>query len=726
MLKRNLSSIFKFLFLFVHVQTLLWAAPFIPAETMHRAEKAYADKNYALHAKLLNPYAGTLDDRSKFKLAYALYKTKDYTKSHQHFTQLYNNSSYLIRESGFFKVKARMAVDSAAAVSMALRYIKKHSKTALSDSLLIPVANYLYHHKRYQEAADLYNKHRIWGVDKKKNAFTRIRRAFCLFNLGKKTTAFKKFENLLKRYPADKETLKLAKWLEKEAPERYKKQFFRIVKVYSRNKAYNALNHKLNTFIKNTKNAELKEKARLEIVKIYFFRGKNNTALYGFNNLLKSLKNKKFEAEILIYKARIYLRKGLKQKAINSYLEYARKFPEKSLAAEAVWKSGWVSEERRDLAQASRLYKMVRDRWPNTKYAKEALFREGFTKYRLGKIEQANKVFKIIIKKGWGDVHSNRASYWSALCYDHLKLADLAKKLRIKLAANLWDDYYTMKSYLLHKQEVDSLLNFRSKLDSIPVVYTQALQNQKILSRFEHVFEIKDILGSRYAYGALEDMRVRAKAKNDWITIAEVYKKLKAYGKAFKVYDQINNRFYARVPYVDKPEILRERFPFYYDEYITHYAQNLKIEPELVLALMKQESVFDHRAHSWANAYGLMQLIPATAREMARLRKVKFSQPSQLFEPELNINLGTYYLKVLSRRFKADKEEILAAYNAGPHRVTRWKKLPGSDEKDVFIENVEFEQTRNYVRKVMKNYWAYKLLQSQFQVDAEYLLSAHF
>ena len=168
--------------------------------------------------------------------------------------------------------------------------------------------------------------------------------------------------------------------------------------------------------------------------------------------------------------------------------------------------------------------------------------------------------------------------------------------------------------------------------------------------------------------------------------------------------------------------ILKERFPYYYDAFVTQYANKTNIEPELVLALMKQESTFNYNAHSWANAYGLMQLMPATAKEMANRKKEKLINTSQLFDPELNIKLGTHYLEYLSRRFDGRKEWILAAYNAGPHRVQRWKQLPGSERIDVFIENVEFTQTRQYVRNVMKNYWAYKLLNNNFRIEANDIL----
>ena len=131
---------------------------------------------------------------------------------------------------------------------------------------------------------------------------------------------------------------------------------------------------------------------------------------------------------------------------------------------------------------------------------------------------------------------------------------------------------------------------------------------------------------------------------------------------------------------------------------------------------MKAESNLDPQAVSPKGAIGLMQVMPQTAREFG------VTNPADLKDPQTNIRVGLQYMSQLMDRYKGNVELSLAAYNAGPHRVKRWKKLPGSEHIDVFIENIEFYQTRDYVRKVMKNYWAYKLLQSNFQIGSEDLL----
>lgn len=693
------------------------------------ADSAYAVKNYALattyYYKIKHELQRSLSNAEQFKFSYSLYRNGEYELSKRNFDYLNRTSPDFIPSFvQFFKIKDLWNQNTYIAALQSENYISRYQKTALADSLLLPVANYYYNKGFFIKARNYYQLFQKWYVDKTKIAYVAIRAAYCLYYLNKKSQARDEFIQILRKYRSQPQTLDFVRWLSENEKDLYKQHFFKAVSVYFNNQKYALLKDELENYIKIQSDDGLKEKARFNLVKLYFAKGQYSTALYGFNDMLENLKNKSLEPSIRIYIARIYLNKGLKQQAINSYLDYAHRFPRRRLAPEAVWKAAWISEELQDLTQAQTLYQKVRQRWPRCKYAHGAYFREGFTYFRLNKINHAKNIFNDIRLKRWPVIDRDRAQYWASLCYDLQDDPETAKRLRMDLAKNLWDNYYTMKSYLMHKSDFDSSMNILDQFEESsnkPELYASGFAS--LLSQFEDAFKVYNVLGEHYAFIALEDIKLVAKSRDEWIALAEIYKKLKAYGKAFRTYDYINNKFFADVPYTQKSFILKERFPFYYDMYVEKYSNNSNVEPELVLALMKQESVFDFKAHSWANAYGLMQLIPQTAKEMAYIKKDPLTNNRQLFDPEYNIELGTQYLKQLSLKFKGQKEFILAAYNAGPHRVSRWKTLPGSDQMDVFIENVEYNQTRNYVRKVMKNYWGYKLLQSNFRIEPDELLA---
>ena len=129
--------------------------------------------------------------------------------------------------------------------------------------------------------------------------------------------------------------------------------------------------------------------------------------------------------------------------------------------------------------------------------------------------------------------------------------------------------------------------------------------------------------------------------------------------------------------------------------------------PFFVLALMRQESGFDAKALSSAKAIGLMQLLPSTARDVAFKLGEKVPNEEDLKIPNNNIKLGIHYLKHLLIRFKKNPVYALASYNAGPHKVEYWRSLrPGMSSME-FIESIPYNETRAYVKSVLRNYYMY-------------------
>ncbi|NQV20486.1 MAG: lytic transglycosylase domain-containing protein, partial [Rhodospirillales bacterium] len=135
-------------------------------------------------------------------------------------------------------------------------------------------------------------------------------------------------------------------------------------------------------------------------------------------------------------------------------------------------------------------------------------------------------------------------------------------------------------------------------------------------------------------------------------------------------------------------------------------------ETALVLALSRQESAFNPKVVSHAGAHGLMQLMPATARATARMIRVSYSK-KRLSEPDYNTTLGRAHLRSLLDDFEGSYILSLAAYNAGKHRVKKWLKeygdprLPEADPID-WVENIPFQETRNYVQRVLENVQIYR------------------
>lgn len=149
-------------------------------------------------------------------------------------------------------------------------------------------------------------------------------------------------------------------------------------------------------------------------------------------------------------------------------------------------------------------------------------------------------------------------------------------------------------------------------------------------------------------------------------------------------------------------------YPVYYSENINQNAELNRLDPAIVISLMKEESYFNTFALSYSNARGLMQLLPGTAVDIARWKRLGSFSSIQLFDPDVNIKLGTAYLSHVKNKLHNSMLFAVAAYNGGPAAVERWNNSNSSGDLDEFIENIPYEQTKTYVKKVYKTYWNYK------------------
>jgi soluble lytic murein transglycosylase len=150
-------------------------------------------------------------------------------------------------------------------------------------------------------------------------------------------------------------------------------------------------------------------------------------------------------------------------------------------------------------------------------------------------------------------------------------------------------------------------------------------------------------------------------------------------------------------------------FPLRYEPELLAAAGQEALDPALVAALILQESTFDAAALSRAGARGLMQVMPATGRRIARAKGQHFRRAA-LHDPGTSLDFGTHYLRQMSDRFSGAVEKVLAAYNAGPHRVDAWVAQRGDTSAEDFIESIPFSETRGYVMIVLANREQYRRL----------------
>jgi peptidoglycan lytic transglycosylase len=214
-------------------------------------------------------------------------------------------------------------------------------------------------------------------------------------------------------------------------------------------------------------------------------------------------------------------------------------------------------------------------------------------------------------------------------------------------------------------------------------------------------FDSSAELELRAAYAATGEPRLLLEAAQQAIVAGH-------YGVAIvagrKMCTQLESRPFNSVP----REVWLAAYPMPFAGPIHQWSARVGLDPSLTAGLIRQESAFDPDARSGANAYGLMQLLPKTAKRLARIAKIGYSR-GRLVDPDYNVRLGTLYLAGLQKDF-GSVESALAAYNAGEDRVAQWNEGQHYREIAEFVDSIPFTETREYVQIVTRNAAVYRKL----------------
>lgn len=155
---------------------------------------------------------------------------------------------------------------------------------------------------------------------------------------------------------------------------------------------------------------------------------------------------------------------------------------------------------------------------------------------------------------------------------------------------------------------------------------------------------------------------------------------------------------------------MKKMYPRKYTTFVENYAKEYEVDPLLIFAIIKAESNFEPEAKSKSEAKGLMQLMENTALEIANQIEVKEIEEQDLYNPQINIQLGTCYFAILLKQYHQNVGLALAAYNAGMGRVAEWIQNGVIKEDGSDLENIPYQETNMYVRKILNDYQIYQEL----------------
>ncbi len=397
----------------------------------------------------------------------------------------------------------------------------------------------------------------------------------------------------------------------------------------------------------------------------------------------------------------------------QSLVEQLRtRFPTSPSLAESLFSSGNLYMLRKDLTSAIPYYLELSRRFPQSKQADNAHWRAAWLSYRVRNYPQAEQLMDEQLVSFRGGTNTSPALYWRGRLFLDQQHDPATAAAYFATEARVFQHYYYAE---LASRRLAALGTVTPA--SIPAL--QSIQPEQIPTLTEDVPEDDPHLAKArlLANAGLNDYLApeihAAEDSDEWGSLAEA-KLYASYGEAYRAMRSLKRAipYYTSAPIDELPlTYWRILFPEDYWSTIQAEAERNGLDPYMVASLIRQESEFNPRVVSYANAYGLMQLEPATGRQMAR--KTGFSthlDPDALLDPAINIKLGCAYLKQTLDRFGGQQEYAFASYNAGESRVDDWKASGDYSGMDEWVESIPFAQTREYVQALMRNEQIYREL----------------
>ncbi len=315
----------------------------------------------------------------------------------------------------------------------------------------------------------------------------------------------------------------------------------------------------------------------------------------------------------------------------------------------------------------------------------------------LNKNKLAIKHFENFYKNVGYPISLARGAFWLGLSHEKVNNQEKAKKY-YKESAKFTNTYYGQLSFNKIYIGQDFKLSSEFKITN---GYEKEFYKNKLI---KHVQLLKEMDRTKFSKDILKHLATLNIEKGSEILAAKLSTEIGRYDYAIQIAKQASyeKRFINtyNYPIISIPEeINKKQMP----------------SQELLLAIIRQESEFDARANSYVGAQGLMQIMPSTARLVAKNLKTTYNKSLLKSDPNYNIKLGTYYFNSLLEDYDGVFPFAIGAYNAGPNRIKSWVKRYGDPNKGEitfidWVELIRFKETRNYVQRVIENINVYKYI----------------
>jgi soluble lytic murein transglycosylase len=436
--------------------------------------------------------------------------------------------------------------------------------------------------------------------------------------------------------------------------------------------------------------------------------------------------------------ANLFLSTRSRNDAIPTLELIARDFPDSPEAPKALYQIGQIYWNRHENAQALEYFQLILEKYPTSEYVDRARFaaadiheyfgrrseaiqlysdiiklsppgqvrddaawRLAWLYYRTGDLVSAFDTFSILTKQSGNGPFGTAALYWQGRITEKSAEYERARQIYRQIAASAMESYYQTLSWRALQRLGDAGEEPKWIVATTPEE-TDPPMAPDLLFHLSRARALSSLSLQHLATAELDEVNRGAKPTDHMRAfLMREYFKTGGYARSLQLANQLPSSRRDREPY---------RYPLAFWQLIQQKSQERGLDPYLVVALIRQESLFDTRARSPAAALGLMQLLQPTAARVAKQIGIAVPTPEMLFDPDVNLTLGMQYLKDLLARYSNNRQKAIAAYNAGESAVDRWEKEIPSDDIEEFVERIPYVETRGYVKLVLRNQQIYKSL----------------
>jgi soluble lytic murein transglycosylase len=402
--------------------------------------------------------------------------------------------------------------------------------------------------------------------------------------------------------------------------------------------------------------------------------------------------------------ALIYWHRENRDLARATFSKLIARFSESHYAPGAMLRIGRIYEEDNhyDLARAE--YGKLIARYPSSESADDARFRLPWSFYMTHRYQEASKSFAAMRAHPGNEPGSHDMfTYWEARAKEQSGDGQGAHALYALCAASIESNYYPE----LARRRIDAGWPELPAASAPDPKFDPNLAAPAGSASFhvDRVLALRELGLKELEAGELKQLENQVGSDADLRGfVLGGLQSAGAYYDAIVAASKMEKR-----GELSHPSAERIRYPRAYWDLIASKTTGDGLDPYLVVSLMRQESWFNPDATSVSDARGLMQLLPSTANRMVRENGLALAQPVNLYDADINVELGTTYLKQLLAMFNGNAIRAVAAYNAGEHAVMGWnEKFPGAD--DEWVENIGYHETRDYVKRVIGNQREYRML----------------